>query len=544
MSSWGLVVVALWAVGLVAVPLCVFYTLWHLLSLSLVGAAQVLGPWRTGAPDRRIPLVGTGEPAQRAYWSRQMWSDAGAATRSSYWIIWHRLTQQWVGHYAKNLYRGRRPATGRLGENGFTRLVMRLVATGTAVGAGLGALIAALVVSTVLCVFAALLGVAWLLPAGTALVLRGVERGWRLARGIRMKCPYPGCYLPVPLAVHHCPQCKAAHRELRPGRYGALWHACSCGQRLVTTSLAGRAKLTARCPHCDQLLPAAVGTTRVVHLPLVGGTSSGKTMLMAAVVAGLQSWSHRSALTVEFASDDDRRDSGTLNQQLTQTGWAMKTQGGQPRAFMLQIGHGRRRRLLYLYDPMGESLRDAGAVREQNYLAHADGVILVADVLAEPQVRRALGSDDAARVNAASPSDQGPFDTYQGLAGELAALTGRRRRIPVATVVTKRDVLDQLASLPVPGARIDDWLTEVGLGALVRSLGHDFGAARYWAVSAHAATGAGALESEQRRAAEPVLWMLGRSGLRTGALVAEDPAAGVPGPRSATRVNIASKKES
>jgi hypothetical protein len=67
----------------------------------------------------------------------------------------------------------------------------------------------------------------------------------------------------------------------------------------------------------------------------------------------------------------------------------------------------------------------------------------------------------------------------------------------------------------VPGARIDGWLEEIGLGGLVRALGHDFRSARYWAVSAHAATGAGSLEPEQRRAAEPVLWLLAASGLRT-----------------------------
>jgi hypothetical protein len=105
----------------------------------------------------------------------------------------------------------------------------------------------------------------------------------------------------------------------------------------------------------------------------------------------------------------------------------------------------------------------------------------------------------------------------------------------VATVVTKRDVLDQLGSLPVAGARIDTWLTEIGLGGLVRSLGHDFKAARYWAVSAHAATGTGPLESEQRRAAEPVLWLLAASGLRTGGLAGPDPAGDGDGVRGGGR---------
>ncbi|MCF3175053.1 hypothetical protein IPZ61_17225 [Streptomyces sioyaensis] len=520
---------ALWFTALVAAPLCLYTTV-QFLGLSLTAAGRTLGPWQTGAPDPRIAGVGTREPSHRAYWSQRMWQDARDAAVGAGKTIWYRLTILWLHRYAKQLLSGRRPTTRQRGENWFTRTVMRATAPGTATGAALGALLAALLTSTVLLSFGLLLGLVWLLVMASVAVLRGTERLWLLVRGICMKCPYPGCYRPFPLAVHRCPSCRVAHGELRPGRYGALWHICVCGERLVTTSLAGRGRLTAHCPYCDQQLPEAVGSTRVVHLPLVGGTSSGKTMVMAAMVAGLQAWSRRSALTVEYASAADRKDAGTLNQQLSQTGWALKTQGGEPRAFMLRVGHGRRHRLLYLYDPMGESLRDAGSVRQQQYLAHTDGVILIADVLAAPQVRRALHGGDVERATAARPSDQSPLDTYQRLTGELAALTGRRRRIPMATLVTKRDVLDQIGSLPVPGARIDSWLEAIGLGALVRGVGHDFGAARYWAVSAYAATGTGALESEQRRAAEPVLWILAHSGLRVGEFAAEPPEQGIPRP--------------
>jgi hypothetical protein len=170
---------------------------------------------------------------------------------------------------------------------------------------------------------------------------------------------------------------------------------------------------------------------------------------------------------------------------------------------------------------MGESVSEAERVRAQKYLEHTDGVVLVADVLADLKVRGRLGTEDAERAGAARPSTQGPWETYQRLTGELNALTGRRRgRLSVATVVTKRDVLDRLVTLPVPGARVDTWLEEIGLGGLVRAIGHDFKEARYWAVSAHAATGTGPLESEQRRAAEPVLWLLAASGLKTPALSA------------------------
>ncbi|WP_063783861.1 TRAFAC clade GTPase domain-containing protein [Streptomyces sp. WM6372] len=514
-----------WITVAIGALICLGYGLWRFLALALGAAATAFAPRTPGTPDPRISPYTGPEPTQPAYWARQMWVDAVAAVRAAAHTVWYLLVHHWLGELVRHrLLSGRNASTGDRAENVFGRLVLRLLAPATALAALLSALLASALLLGIAVAFTAQL----LLAGGVALAGvaggRSAERLWKLARGIRMKCPYPGCYRPFPLAVHLCPGCGAAHRELRPGRFGALRHVCRCGRALPTTALAGRRELALRCPHCDQELPAAVGTTRVVHLPLIGGTSAGKTMLMAAMLEGLRSWSHESALTVEFASIADRREANTLGRQLETSGWALKTQGGQPRALMLLVGRGRgplkRRRLLYLYDPMGESLRDAATTRLQQYLAHADGVVLVADVLAAPGVRRALREGDGRLAVAARPADLGPVDTYASFSGELQGLGGRRGRLGVAVVVTKRDVLDRLSSLPRPQGPVDAWLGEIGLDGLVRTLDHDFAAARYWAVSAHAATGAGALVSEQRRAAEPVLWLLSRTGLRAG---------GVPG---------------
>lgn len=506
-----------WA-GVVAAAVCGFRTLWEFLGQGTRAVWRGLGPWQPGRGDPRLSGVGGGEPAHLAYWWRQSWADALSAGRAGPRAVWSALTGPWLNRIVKNLFRGRRPS-GRRGSTPLTRLLLAvLIAPGTAAGALVGAVLATVLLGWGLVLFALLLAVVWLGWAAAVPVLRGLERGWALVRGIRVRCPHPGCYAPVPLALHRCPNCQARHARLRPGRYGVLGHVCRCGYRLPTTRFAGLGKLTALCPRCEQFLPRAAGTMRVVHTPLVGGTSSGKTMLMAAMVEGLHALARQGELRVEYATVDDQRSQTGLTQELNRTGWAHATTGGPPRAMMLTVARGRRRRLLYLYDPMGESVSDAERVRAQRYLAHTDGVVLVADVLADPKVRALLRPADTDRADRARPSSQGPWETYQRLTGELAALTGRRSRMSVATVVTKRDVLDQLGSLPVPGADIGEWLTGIGLDRLVRALGHDFGTARYWAVSAHAATGTGPLESEQRRAAEPLLWLLAASGLRTGPL--------------------------
>ncbi|MCX4820429.1 hypothetical protein OG883_11020 [Streptomyces sp. NBC_01142] len=490
---------------------------------AVAAIGRRLGPWRTGAADPRIVPVSQDEPAQLSYWARQVLEDVASAVATAVSVLRRRLVTEWLGTSARNLLRGRRPSSSP-GENAFTTTVMTLTGPGFGLGAVVGASAAALFLILVLLLFGALLAVVSGALAAAALALRGLDRAGLLVRRIRMKCPYPGCYRPIDLPVYHCPDCTAAHRRLRAGRFGVLRRVCACGKRLNTSFLTGRHKMMSYCPHCDLALPGSLGTMRIVHVPIVGGTSSGKTMLMAAMVAGLRSWSDRGQLSVDYATSEDQRELQRLKSQLDQDGWVQKTAAPQPRAFMLQVTRGRRRRLLYLYDPMGETFGDAGVVREQQYLAHADGVVLVADVLAEPEVRRALGGSDARRTVDARPSPEGPKDTYDRLAGEFAAMSGRRARTPVATVVTKRDVLDQLDSLPTPGTRIDEWLTRIGLGDLVQSLGHDFGDTRYWAVSAQAATGAGALDGESRRAAESVLWLLSRTGLPVKPLLTSEAA--------------------
>ncbi|MFH9958325.1 hypothetical protein ACH4OX_29450 [Streptomyces roseolus] len=516
----------LWA--LTAVLVCFGNAFWRLLATATRAVTVELGPFDAGRSDQRvIPL--DAEPAHPSYWARQLWVDTAGALGAGLRAPWRRWRSHWMATVVARLLQRRRPATGARGGNPISRLWLLLMAPGTALGATAAVLLVAVLHGAALLLFGLLVTAVWsgwLLSVG---VLRGAERAWLLAFRIKTVCPHPGCHRPVPLAAHRCPQCtNEVHRELRPGRYGVYRHACRCGARLPSSLLTGRARVPAECPACDRPLPPSLATTRVVHVPLVGASSSGKTMLMAAVVAGLRSWATSGALTLDYASDADRHDGALLDQRLRDDDWALKTQGDQ-RAWMILVGKGRRRRLLYLYDPMGEALQGADRLREQQYLAHADGVLFVVDVLADREVRKRIAEADSGRIADARPAAQGPVDTFDGLSGELTALVGRRGKLPVAVVVTKRDVLDRIASLPPAGAQVESWLTQLGLGGLVRGFTHQFGTARYWSVSAFTATGTGALDPEGRRAAEPVLWLLARSGLRVDALVDARP--GVTGVR-------------
>ncbi|MFI9168616.1 hypothetical protein [Streptomyces lincolnensis] len=483
-------------------------------ALTAIGART--GPWRAGAPDPRILPPVPEESAHLSYWAGQARTDVVTAVGQGAAVLNRLLFSDRLGSDARNLLRGRWPSSRR-GSNAFSRAALALTSPGFAVGALAGTAAAVAYLVAVLVCFGALLAAVEAGRGACVLTLRELERLQLLTRGVRMRCPYPGCYRHITLPVYRCPGCREAHRELRPGRFGVFRHVCVCGRRLSACPPVRRPRDAAECPYCAGALPPSLGTIRMVQIPIVGGTSSGKTMLMAAMLAGLTSWERAGQLSATCATPDDRRQLQTLKSQLDTGGWVLGTTGPQPRAHMLEIGSGRRRRLLYLYDPNGGVYDDAAAVRAQQYLAQADAVVLVADVLAEPGVRREIGGADAQCAVDARPSPEGPKETYDRLVGELGS-PGRRARTPVAVVATKRDALDRLHSLPRPYDPLDGWLSDVGLGKLVLALGHDFGKVRYWAVSARAATGAGALENEGRHAAAPLLWLLGTTGLPVKAL--------------------------
>lgn len=366
----------------------------------------------------------------------------------------------------------------------------------------------------------------------TARLARTADWAQLRIRGIYLRCPHPWCFERITLPRYTCHACGIEHDDLRPGPLGALHRICTCGEPLPTLSMTGRHRLAASCHACRSELPTGLGTSRLVHIPLVGDTSAGKTTVLIAATICLDSMARAGAFELRFASARSSADFDAAALLLRSGTPVAATSTPVPSAFMFELratgahrsrlpGQGGARGLIYLYDPMGESFASTDAVRTQRYLAHADGILLVVDPLAVLARGADLPAEYAPAVSAAQPAPGHPMAAYDRVIADLS-VRGRRnsRRIPVAVAVSKSDVLRQVAEWGFPAsegesAEIAAWLdATAGLGNLVRSLRKDFRDVTYWGLSA-AVDARLARPPRRGTAADPILWLLGRNGLRS-----------------------------
>ncbi len=112
-----------------------------------------------------------------------------------------------------------------------------------------------------------------------------IDRIVLLVRGYKNDCPHcnernekNGRRL-IPNYI--CPNCYAIHTKLLPNKYGVFNHQCECGCVLGATFLTGKNKLHRRCKICNQEINTE--ETRSLVLQLLGGTSTGKTVYLAAL---------------------------------------------------------------------------------------------------------------------------------------------------------------------------------------------------------------------------------------------------------------------
>lgn len=274
----------------------------------------------------------------------------------------------------------------------------------------------------------------------TCFVLIMSERSIIFARSGFAKCPHAGCHRRVPLPYYRCPSCGVTHSRLIPGRYGIFLRTCQCdrGVKLPTLFWFGKRKLPSQCPYCNRPFLEELFADNL-HIPIYGGTSTGKTMYMMAATKQLmdQKCSRVSAFLIDPKS---RHNYDTLWSKEFDAGKVRdKTSQVLPDAYLLSIKRGLGLpHSVYIYDPAGESLIQQSDLRGHSFLRYMDGMILLIDPLS-------LNFFQNTKFNASDrPSLTDPIEVINNIVNVLETRAGLNRNKPygkrLAVVLTKCDI--------------------------------------------------------------------------------------------------------
>lgn len=348
--------------------------------------------------------------------------------------------------------------------------------------------------------------IGWITVVG---LLRSVDLVVRRRRRADASCPF--CYHIAPRPCYACNGCGRIHRDIRPGRLGAVWRRCDCGAVLPTTVLRAAHALEPRCAACGARLRGQAGALTDVRIPVFGPVSAGKTRLVHAGLLALRDAAAAAGGLLDFVDDDSRTafDHGTA--LITSGGDTVKTKIAlHPAITARLVLPGRRRGLLHLFDAAGESYADSTDNADLEFLDHAQGLVFVIDPFSIPSVRDQLGEAATKTLRMAHPALDDPEHVYQITSRRLRDYGVDTRSRWLAVTVVKADLLVGLPpSQGLAPGFVRQWLDEAGLDNLVLSAERDFGKVRYFVVASIPEVTSGQAASP----ANPFDWLLSQCGL-------------------------------
>lgn len=358
---------------------------------------------------------------------------------------------------------------------------------------------------------------------------------------ISYDCPNPYCYERRSLPIFRCSHCSAEHQRLRPNIYGILTHRCQCGTKLHTMERFGRRKLARICPGCRNPLNHDIGQGTNIHLPLVGGPSSGKThYIVTALDALIQSYSSAYHYHFSFPNQHQKSSFWANVQRLTQGQVLAATPEIAPPAYTLKVNMPGVPvpKIMYIYDAAGEAYNANERTNLQSYYKYIHGLLFIIDPCAISAFRLRHEQRISAISSYLRPCESEIMQVYDRMMRMLEKKRGLRKRrrypFPIAVIVTKVDALDLEQEIGAPAATrlmsrdpsyttegdaihglVQDFLRSYGLGNLVRNLEYQFSHVRYFSCSAlgrlpvQTNTGSFMLV----RTLDPFIWLLSQAGV-------------------------------
>ncbi|EDL63067.1 TRAFAC clade GTPase domain-containing protein [Bacillus sp. SG-1] len=142
----------------------------------------------------------------------------------------------------------------------------------------------------------------------------------------------------------------------------------------------GRAKLKAECPKCQSNQNSRESTP--ISIPIIGGPSVGKTCFMVAATRGImEEVAPKNQWGVSFLSDTDRIGFESVSGNMLRGSLPSKTVNGQISAFNFFISNKKwtTDKMIYFYDPAGETFSDISSLQGHNYYENYHGNVFMID---------------------------------------------------------------------------------------------------------------------------------------------------------------------
>ena len=379
----------------------------------------------------------------------------------------------------------------------------------------------AIVLTSVMAVIYILFSVTWI-----------IDRIYLQSKSIKSSCPVDQTRAVIPM--FECPGCGNIHDRLVPGPYGIWRRRCTCGNVLPTTFLLGRSKLKALCPTCGSELAAS--DVQQFSLSLVGGTSSGKTVLLAAFYHELFVMIEKSKSVCCEIPEMHKEMFDNLNDWYTGLPCPATrvSQTSDMYSIILKSDQFEVSKQFSLYDVAGEAFEDPAmtSMIPQKQMRDSDGVIITIDPLSAMTMRESArneGDDTQNYSTAEAATIVNNFVTYLKAVLTNSKIKNKSQK-PVSVVITKADLSsisrrisyhkiktimnqqpDTFGSFDEARDTIcREFLMDIGLMEAVQAIDAGFVEVHYFPVSAigHVENGE---EYEPEHVTEPFYWLIDRA---------------------------------
>lgn len=403
--------------------------------------------------------------------------------------------------------------------------------------AGWSQYLAAMLLVSLFVVFQFILLVAWAAVSAVIILLLTVFNFlYSYYHKIFVRCP--SCYEQMRIPTYVCPSCATEHTRLWPSVYGIFHHRCAgCNTRLATLDVLGRRDLVRKCTACDRPMNKKVGQLINIHVPVIGGPSTGKSnYIVMATHQLITDYALQRGYAVSFPDEKDQAQYERNLENLSFGRELAKTVDITPQAYNLAVKRPRDRlgRILYLYDAAGEAYSAEDNTILQRYYDYVDGLIFVIDPFSIDAYRLRHEDKVESLKGSLRPSTLSVMSAYERMITVLESSVGlsrnRKFRHPIAVVISKSDALDlewQIGSSAIKDLMDSDpsiptetdaghilvkqFLIDNDLGNLVRDLYLQFERVHFFSCTALGRMPDYNDQSpfEPARVLDPLLWILG-----------------------------------